>query len=462
MTGPAAKENMEYLFVGTNFMTTDSYPVLEQHVEDVDVTVGHSPLSVEDTTDVTVTLELYDGSTTTATQTSDYDVDGAVSIENRTVVPSETGTANVSVTVNGKTDTATLDVRTPANVTRTDAQLDTSAILANSTATVTARFENDGGMPGSERLSVSADGETVAEETVFVSGYADTVETVAWSVNETGTYDVTLAERHLGTLAALDRDTVECKDVSAPATVTPGETYAVEATFENTADTPVSIPVSYRSGEQSTDKRVRVTPGESIHRVEFTAAEPTGRTVTHAVTVGNSTQRAKTTVRAPAQFELGDLDGPTEVTEGETITVTATVENVGDRAGSRNVSLSIDGHERVREAVRLDGGETRRVSLDVTVEGSDAVEYKVDTGDDSEAGSITIQTDETPTPSRSEESVDSSDGPRDDSGDGPRADSTSTPDTTNQATTTTTGPGFGIVVTVLAFLGGGVLLARQH
>jgi len=465
MTGPAAKENMEYLFVGTDFMPTDGYPVLEQHVQDVDVSVTNSLLSVEDTTDITVTLDLYDGSTTTATRTADYEIDGAASIENGTVVPSETGETDVSVSVNGKTDTATLDVRTPADISMADAQLDTPATLANTTASVSATLENDGGMPTSEHVTLTADGESIAAETVHVSGHSETRATFEWSVDEVGTYDVTIGARELGELTVLDRDVVSLRNVTALETVTPGETYDIVSTVENTADTAVSVPVSVGGDGRTVEDRIRVTPGESTHTFDATATEPAGRTIVNAVSLGATTRRANTTVLTPATFDVVDVDAPETADVGETITFSATVTNTGDIAGSTEITVNVAGAERRSEPVRLDGGEQREIDFAMTVETAGTVEYAVRTGEDSTSGSLSVQADadEQTTTAATGSETDSDDGTHvqdDTRRDEPiRTDSTSTTDKTHTAAS---GPGFGSVGALLAILGGGLLTARDH
>ncbi|WP_275881694.1 PGF-CTERM sorting domain-containing protein [Halorhabdus sp. BNX81] len=455
MTGSAAKEHMEYLFVGTDFMTTDSYPVLEQHVKDVDVSLTNSLVSVEDTTDITVRLDLYDGSTTTATTTADYNLDGnAVTIEDGTLTPAETGKTNISVTVNGKTDTATLDVRTPADISMTDAALDTSAILANSTAAVTATLENDGGMPGSEPISTTVEGETVHSDTVHVGGHDETTATFSWSVGQAGSYDITLGDHDVGELTVVDNDSVRLRDVIAPKTVTPGGTYAVKAIFENTADTAVSVPVTFRGDGQIVADRLRVQPGETTQTFDVNASKPTGRTITHAVSLGETTRRANTTILAPATFEVAGLDVPETVDTGETMTVTATVRNTGDIGGSTAVSLDVAGDERTVENTSLEAGETQEIDIDVTAGAAGTLEFGVTAGDDSLTEAVTVQSD---AGSHTTTATGSAGG---DSDSNSAATTAGPPD--GDGTTTTNGPGFGVTVALVALLGGGLVVARQQ
>ena len=472
MTGSAAKENMEYLFVGTDFMTTDGYPVLEQHVQNVDISLTDPLVSVDDTTDINVTLDLYDGTSTTATKTSDYDLsDEIVTIENGTVTPSETGQTTISVAVNGKTANATLDVRTPADISMADAQLDTSAILANTTATASATLENDGGLPGSDSLTLTADGETVATDTLHVGGHDETTATFSWSVGQAGTYDITLGDRNLGELTVLNNDSVTLRNVIAPKTVTPGGTYDVKAIFENTADTAVSVPVTYRGDEQTVDDRIRVGPSGTTHTFEVNASKPTGRTITHAVSFGETTRRTNTTILAPATFEVAALDVPETVDEGETVTVTATVRNTGDVSGSTEVVLGVGGDERPVETLSLDGGQTRAIDADVIADTTETLELTVDAGGDSLTESISIRadtgeqtttaaTDSTTSDETGSSGTATTDGTPDN--ESTLIDSDSPPTVGESTTTTTSGPGFGVLVAMKALLSGVLLIARQY
>jgi len=472
MTGPSAKENMEYLFVGTDFMTTDGYPVLEQHVQNVDISLTDPLVSVDGTTDINVTLDLYDGTSTTATKTSDYDLsDEIVTIENGTVTPSETGQTTISVAVNGKTANATLDVRTPADISMADAQLDTSAILANTTATASATLENDGGMPGSDSLTLTADGETVAADTLHVGGHDETTATFSWSVGQAGTYDIILGDRNLGELTVLNNDSVTLRNVIAPKTVTPGGTYDVKAIFENTADTAVSVPVTYRGDEQTVEDRIRVAPSDTTHTFEVNASKPTGRTITHAVSFGETTRRTNTTMLAPATFEVAALDVPETVDEGETVTVTATVRNTGDVSGSTEVVLGVGGDERPVETLSLDGGQTRAIDADVIADTTGTLELTVDAGGDSLTESISIRadvdvqtttaaTDSTTSDETGSSGTATTDGTPDN--ESTLTDSDSPPTVGESTTTTTSGPGFGVLVAMVALLGGALLIARQH
>ncbi|WP_247731652.1 CARDB domain-containing protein [Halovivax limisalsi] len=81
----------------------------------------------------------------------------------------------------------------------------------------------------------------------------------------------------------------------------------------------------------------------------------------------------------PASFEVSDLALDDERVEvGETVTVTATVTNVGDEPGSHNLVLGVDGTVVEEASVTLDGGESKTVSLSTTLDAAGKVELTVD------------------------------------------------------------------------------------
>lgn len=72
----------------------------------------------------------------------------------------------------------------------------------------------------------------------------------------------------------------------------------------------------------------------------------------------------------PAEFSVSDMAvTPGEVHQGDTITVSATVSNNGDLAGSHTLSLQLDGQEVRTHSISLDGGESRDVSFTLTAGG---------------------------------------------------------------------------------------------
>lgn len=69
----------------------------------------------------------------------------------------------------------------------------------------------------------------------------------------------------------------------------------------------------------------------------------------------------------PAEFIVSDLTvSPTEVTEGEPVTVTGLVTNIGEEEGTHTVNLKIDGLVTELAEVTLEGGTSTTVSFTLT------------------------------------------------------------------------------------------------
>jgi hypothetical protein len=66
----------------------------------------------------------------------------------------------------------------------------------------------------------------------------------------------------------------------------------------------------------------------------------------------------------PAEFEVGPITfEPPTVMVGDTVTVTTTVSNIGDTAGTYMAALSVDGQEVNTKAISVDPGSSQQVSF---------------------------------------------------------------------------------------------------
>jgi len=94
---------------------------------------------------------------------------------------------------------------------------------------------------------------------------------------------------------------------------------------------------------------------------------------------------------APATFQISNIGTNSPVTEGETLTVDATVENVGDREGTQSVTLSVLDQSSSSD-VTLAGGATAEIALSVPTQPGDAgsVTAMVQTVNDSLSTSVQI------------------------------------------------------------------------
>ena len=112
MTGAASAENMANLTFTTPWVTTDGYPVLDEHVTGLNLEIGTTSLAEGDTTDATVSLSLTGGRTATASTVADYanDDTSVATVEAGTVEAVGVGTTMLTVEHAGLRETGTLSV----------------------------------------------------------------------------------------------------------------------------------------------------------------------------------------------------------------------------------------------------------------------------------------------------------------------------------------------------------------
>ncbi|MEY7849662.1 GLUG motif-containing protein [Natrarchaeobius sp. A-rgal3] len=125
-------------------------------------------------------------------------------------------------------------------------------------------------------------------------------------------------------------------------------------------------------------------------------AERGGTGVVTASASGFSDE-ATVSITAPAALEVAELDVPDAVAAGETLSVTATIENAGTEAGETDVVLEI-GDEETTENVTLEGGETETVSAEYDVDAdaeTGSLEVSVATDDADEATTVDVDGEET-------------------------------------------------------------------
>ncbi|MUV56785.1 dockerin type I domain-containing protein [Halogeometricum sp. CBA1124] len=148
--------------------------------------------------------------------------------------------------------------------------------------------------------------------------------------------------------------------------------------------------------------------GGASQTVSFTVdtAGVAAGTYTHGVATDNDTATAQLTVSeptpdpVPADFQVTNLAVPSPVTQGDSATVTATVENVGDEQGTQTVSLSADGSAVGSEELTLAGGASQQVSFAVDTTGLSPGAYAVvlATENDSTSATMTVEAEADPEP----------------------------------------------------------------
>lgn len=203
-------------------------------------------------------------------------------------------------------------------------------------------------------------------------------------------------------------------------TVTEGETVSADVTVENTGETEHTFFVGFsvigpddeiRHNQGTTGIPVTLSPGEErTVTVEWDVEEDAPSGSYEAITAvwkesspsELETQFDKSTREdgfqlkepsAPAHFEVTDIDTPDEITQDETISISATVENTGDDQATQTVQVSFDGDIVATREITLDGGESRTVSFDGIETADDGGEHslRVATEDSQAETTITVE-----------------------------------------------------------------------
>lgn len=169
----------------------------------------------------------------------------------------------------------------------------------------------------------------------------------------------------------------EVSNLSAPAEATAGDTITVTADVTNTNDTAETFEVEFVFGGDVLLNQSVMIGGGNTTEVSFnvpTSGVAPG-TYTHGVQAGGGSQTADITIQQPATFEVSGLSAPATAVAGDTITVSATVSNVGDISGTTDAEFVFAGNVLLNESVTLDGGNSTDVSFDVPTSGIAAGTY---------------------------------------------------------------------------------------
>jgi PGF-CTERM protein len=446
LTGTAATDRAFY--DGATWTATDSYPVFDWELDGVELAIADSPIVAGNTTRTTVTVDLVDGTTVTASETASYDLDTSVTTVDEGVVEAQAaGETEVTATVGEFSDSASVAVLSRADVSVVEAGIAAEGAVSGSEAVAEATVENTGDIPGSAAVAVTVAGEEVANETVTVAAGAEETVTLTWAIDEgPGEYDVRVAGEDVGPVTVVYGTAVTLADVDAPEAVEPGEGYEVEASFANEADVTLAVPVTYAVGNEEREQVVTIDPGSSTVTFSETAPDSAGTAVEHTVAYDGSAGSATVDVAGAAAFSVAALDGPASVDAGGAVEVTATVENTGSTEGTTEVELAVDGETITTETVSLAAGETAEVTASAPVDDAESITYSARVDGDEQSASASVEG----AANGDDDSADDGDGTDDGTDDG------------GEATDDGDGAGFGPVVAAIAILSAAVLAARRR
>jgi hypothetical protein len=233
----------------------------------------------------------------------------------------------------------------------------------------------------------------------------DVVVPVDVTFQSAGTHAVTIGGLSAGSVdvEASDAAGELPTSIDAPATATAGTSVVTNATVSTpdvsgTATGTATLEVLVNGTTVDTTS-VTVTDDETrtlSFAPTLTTPGPRNLTVRSNVTldgtayVGAAT--ATVTVERPANLTVLFLESNEPVAAGETLSVSPTVENVGDRTATQTVAYTVDGTRRDSQTVTLAPGESRTVPLNWSTTSDDAGTYAaaVATANDTATRSLTV------------------------------------------------------------------------
>lgn len=270
-----------------------------------------------------------------------------------------------------------------------DASLSETDVLEGDEVTITADVENAGDASGGYTAALEIDGTVVANETVSVdAGETEAVEFMH-TFDTAGNYDLTV-------------------DGVAAGTVTVGESTGglfIQVADEDTGDGVEDVAVEIWDGDSLVEDGSTGYGGATLlpsvpvgtYEVEFSASGYESKT-TEAVEIepGEDTNLNVDLTTLPELSVVGAEVSADDVEEGDTVTITATVENAGGASGELVTPLEIDGTPVANETVDVPANATEEAEF--THAFADAGDYDV-TVDGVEAGTVSVsEPSSSPTP----------------------------------------------------------------
>jgi PGF-CTERM protein len=157
--------------------------------------------------------------------------------------------------------------------------------------------------------------------------------------------------------------------------VAPGEPVSATATLENEGDSPAEFTAALRAdGEAVAARNVTVPAGET-KQVTVNATLAPG---THSVELAGKSVGNVTVAEGAGALSVADVAlNESSIAAGETVEITATVENTGTAAAEREVALTLFGKRVSTKSVEVPAGETKRVRFVRAVDAAGTYTAKV-------------------------------------------------------------------------------------
>ena len=189
--------------------------------------------------------------------------------------------------------------------------------------------------------------------------------------------------------------------------IEPGGELQVTVTVRNNGDNTVSQALTLYANDIVLDQQSVTVSAGGTQEVTFTGT--LGAPGTYDLILGNSTLGTVEVggSQPPGQASIGVSSASlstNEIEPGDSVTITANVENLGDAAGETTIDLAVDGETVDERTVQLDAGESTQIEFTRTFDEEGSYEIRVGSV---LAGELTVEAEEEPP---AEEDGDGSDG----------------------------------------------------
>jgi hypothetical protein len=228
--------------------------------------------------------------------------------------------------------------------------------------TVTVDVDEIGGISQGDSVRAS----------IYYSGCDDRIDTDRTTVNEAGFF-------------------IDINSTNSP--VDEGETFEVEARIENTGAQVGSQDIVMTVAGIEEDRKTVSLDGQAAINKTFTWETEPGDAGDYAVTLYSEDDEAITDaeVEEQAEFAVAIDSTNSPVAVGETLEVTATVENTDDVEDTQEVVLNIDGNRTDSTNLTLDGGESETVTLEWPTGDSDLGNHTAEVASETDANETNVR-----------------------------------------------------------------------
>ncbi|GAB3023410.1 CARDB domain-containing protein [Natronobiforma cellulositropha] len=275
-----------------------------------------------------------------------------------------------------------------ANFSITDFDVDES-VLVGETITVSYEINNTGTENSTRDIHLTVDGEVKSSDTdVFLNQSETTSGTLTYETSESdrGTLEVGLTTGDDDDSAPVEVNAeaefmVSIDDVNEPVE---GEDLVVTAFVENVGDETATQTVTLTrddTGAEVDDTDITLD-GEDNTTTELTLENAEAGSFNVTVSSEDDSATETATVLTEASYEIDALEAD-NVTQGETLTVNATVTNTGDVNGTARINATLGDNENTEE-VDLEPSETKTASIDLETTGIEPGEVTVEVDVDGE------------------------------------------------------------------------------